>query len=79
MSIINNICEHGQLQRKCEVCELKDEVQQLREAVKVLAGDVVSTAMDKAVGDWTEELEADVMANPIAAAAIMNAAKERKR
>lgn len=30
MSIINNICEHGQLERKCDVCELKAEIARLR-------------------------------------------------
>lgn len=30
MSDINNICEHGQLQRKCEVCELRAEIARLR-------------------------------------------------
>ena len=30
MSIINNICEHGHLERKCEVCELKAEIARLR-------------------------------------------------
>lgn len=30
MSIINNICEHGHLERKCEVCELKAEISRLR-------------------------------------------------
>lgn len=30
MSDINNICEHGHLERKCEVCELKAEIARLR-------------------------------------------------
>jgi len=44
MSIINNICEHGHLQRKCEVCDLRAEIARLRsvcrEAVSKLDDDV---------------------------------------
>jgi len=40
MSIINNICEHGQLQRKCEVCELKAEIARLRSVCRMASGEI---------------------------------------
>ncbi len=34
---MTEVCEHGHQARKCEVCELTDEIVRLREAVRVLA------------------------------------------
>lgn len=83
-------CEHGHLRRVCEMCELKDEVQQLREALKVLAAeckkakfafashvDVCTLAMNV---NWAHVLAYNMAceatdSNPIAAAAVREAGR----
>ena len=31
---MSNVCEHGSLARKCEICELEEEVKRLRDGIK---------------------------------------------
>jgi hypothetical protein len=52
----------------------QDEIVRMREAVRVLAEELRGKCMDRAVNDhWAEELNDEVMNNPIAAAAVRKA------
>ena len=57
------------------VTELESTERELREAVNVLATDLRSYIEDQAVGDWRQNISEEVLDNPIASAAVMEAAK----
>ena len=65
----------------CDKCVIERQLQSehidgLREAVKVLATEVVGNALDRAVGKhWDAEIDDAVWDNPIAAAAVREASK----
>jgi len=61
---MSEVCEHGHLRRKCEVCELTDEIVRLRESVRVLAVDLARVP---------ELVSEAVAANPIASEAVRRA------
>lgn len=55
MSIINNICEHGHLQRKCEVCDLRAEIARLRSVCRKCSG-VLMRQYDKMTLEQVQQL-----------------------
>ena len=60
--------------RSARIAALEATERELREAVKVLATEVVGNAKDRAVGKhWDAEINDAVWANPIAAAAVREA------
>ena len=59
-------------------CPLEDphaRIAELQEAVRVLATGLRSYIMDQAVGDWTRDISDEVLANPIASAAVREAGR----
>ena len=57
------------------ISALESTERELREAVNVLATDLRSYIEDQAVGDWRQNISEEVLDNPIASAAVMEAAK----
>jgi len=55
---MSNVCEHGSLARKCEVCELKEEVKRLREALINVQRSLVWDEKDRAMDGDPITLEA---------------------
>lgn len=49
-------CEHGQLARQCEICELRAELKRVKEALKM------SDSLLDAAGERAERAEADAEA-----------------
>lgn len=61
--------------RNARIAALEQTERELRAAVKVLGADLRSYIMDQAVGDWTQDISDEVLANPIAAAAVREAGR----